>query len=169
MKKNERIKSFLLYAGFLLYVLLLSYLLFFKHVSPLELFNTNRYVFRKINLIPFNTIFGYLSGILNVSQTVIITNVFGNIAIFVPLGIYLKKFRKNERISKSILLVFLISLFTEIIQYIFGLGASDIDDVILNCFGGLIGILIYKVCNYSAFPNVIKGHTKEEAENNPQN
>jgi len=45
----------------------------------------------------------------------------------------------------SIFLVILISLFVEIIQYIFGLGASDIDDVILNCSGGLIGILSYKV------------------------
>lgn len=33
----------------------------------------------------------------------------------------------------------------EIIQYIFGLGVSDIDDVILNTFGGLVGILSYKV------------------------
>lgn len=44
----------------------------------------------------------------------------------------------------SIFLVFLISLFVEIIQYILGLGSSDIDDVILNCLGGLIGILSYK-------------------------
>lgn len=29
-------------------------------------------------------------------------------------------------------------------QLIFGLGAADIDDVILNCLGGLIGILIYR-------------------------
>ncbi|MDD3271914.1 MAG: VanZ family protein [Syntrophomonadaceae bacterium] len=42
-------------------------------------------------------------------------------------------------------LVILISLLVEIIQYIFGLGVSDIDDVILNTFGGLVGILSYKV------------------------
>lgn len=145
MNKLERTKSFLLYAGFLLYVLLLSYVLFLKIVSPLELFSINRREFRNINIIPFYTIYGYLSGILNVSQTVVIHNVLGNIAIFIPLGIYLELFRKDKRISMCIFLVFLISLFVEIIQYIFGLGMSDIDDVILNCLGGLIGILSYKV------------------------
>lgn len=29
-------------------------------------------------------------------------------------------------------------------QFIFGIGTADIDDVILNCLGGLIGILIYR-------------------------
>lgn len=139
----KRIKSFLLYAGFLLYVLFLCYLLLFKIVSPIELFSTNRYMLRNINLIPFHTIYGYLSGILNVSQSVIITNVLGNIAIFIPLGIYLKLLMRSKSIFMSICLVFSISLFIEIIQYTFGLGATDIDDIILNCLGGLIGISSY--------------------------
>jgi glycopeptide antibiotics resistance protein len=36
------------------------------------------------------------------------------------------------------------SLSIEIIQGILGIGASDIDDIILNCLGGLVGILVYK-------------------------
>ena len=40
-------------------------------------------------------------------------------------------------------MIFLISLSIEIIQYAFRIGASDIDDIILNCLGGGIGILIY--------------------------
>lgn len=36
------------------------------------------------------------------------------------------------------------SLFVEIIQGLLGIGASDIDDIILNCLGGVIGILGYK-------------------------
>ncbi|MNI31119.1 VanZ like family protein [compost metagenome] len=36
------------------------------------------------------------------------------------------------------------SLFIEIIQGLLGIGASDIDDIILNCLGGLVGILGYK-------------------------
>lgn len=38
----------------------------------------------------------------------------------------------------------LISLCVEIIQGLLGIGASDIDDIILNCLGGWIGILGYK-------------------------
>jgi glycopeptide antibiotics resistance protein len=37
-----------------------------------------------------------------------------------------------------------VSLFVEIIQGYLGIGAADIDDIILNCLGGLIGILGYK-------------------------
>ena len=37
------------------------------------------------------------------------------------------------------------SLAIEVLQYVFKRGASDIDDLILNTAGGLIGILIYYV------------------------
>ena len=40
--------------------------------------------------------------------------------------------------------IFIVSLFVEIIQGLLGIGISDIDDVILNCLGGWIGILGYK-------------------------
>jgi glycopeptide antibiotics resistance protein len=36
-----------------------------------------------------------------------------------------------------------VSVAVEIIQGVFAVGASDIDDVILNCVGGLIGILTF--------------------------
>ena len=35
------------------------------------------------------------------------------------------------------------SIAIEVLQYVFKRGASDIDDLILNTAGGLIGILIY--------------------------
>lgn len=36
-----------------------------------------------------------------------------------------------------------ISLIFECIQYVFGLGASDITDIITNTIGGLVGVVIY--------------------------
>ena len=33
----------------------------------------------------------------------------------------------------------------EIIQGVFAIGASDIDDVILNCVGGIMGILTFRL------------------------
>ena len=38
--------------------------------------------------------------------------------------------------------IFLVSLFVEILQYIFGIGATDITDII-NTSGGLMGLLLY--------------------------
>lgn len=42
------------------------------------------------------------------------------------------------------MIVFFITLFVEIFPLILRFGAADIDDVILNCLGSLIQILIYR-------------------------
>jgi len=72
------------------------------------------------------------------------SNVVGNIVIFIPLGVYLSLLKKNKRVTTNLLFIFLVSLFVEVIQGLLGIGAADIDDIILNCLGGLIGILGYK-------------------------
>ena len=71
-------------------------------------------------------------------------NVVGNIVIFIPLGTYLSLFKNDKRVKTNLLFIFIVSLFVEIIQGLLAIGASDIDDIILNCLGGLIGILGYK-------------------------
>jgi glycopeptide antibiotics resistance protein len=71
-------------------------------------------------------------------------NVVGNIVIFIPLGIYLPLFKKDKRVVDNLIFIFIVSLFVEIIQWLLGIGVSDIDDIILNCLGGWIGILGYK-------------------------
>ncbi|MGW8441464.1 VanZ family protein [Paenibacillus sp. S33] len=53
-------------------------------------------------------------------------------------------FKNDKRAITNLLFIFIVSLFIEIIQGLFGIGASDIDDIILNCVGGLVGILGYK-------------------------
>ena len=45
---------------------------------------------------------------------------------------------------KNTTIIILSSLFLEVIQYIFSIGVSDINDVILNLLGGILGIVIYK-------------------------
>lgn len=102
---------------------------------------------RILNLVPFGTISNFLTRI-RVSHTTrmfIISNVFGNIILFIPMGIYFSLFNQGKKNKKSIFLICLISLLVEIVQYTFKLGTGDIDDVILNTFGGWIGVSFYKV------------------------
>ncbi len=143
MKSRERIKNIFLYAVFGFYLLFLIKLLFLSRVSLTEIFENGRTVTRPFNLIPFATIREYISGLSENVKQHAFGNIIGNIAVFVPLGACLMLFRKDKRITKCLLLVFNISLGAELIQFIFGLGAADIDDVLLNCTGGLIGILAY--------------------------
>jgi len=72
-------------------------------------------------------------------------NIWGNILMFVPAGIYIILHNKSKAMIKNLLVIFIISLTIEIIQYIFALGAFDIDDIILNVIGGFIGLGIYNV------------------------
>ena len=47
--------------------------------------------------------------------------------------------------SVNVCIIVLVSVIVEIAQYLFKVGATDIDDVILNTLGGLLGILIFKL------------------------
>jgi glycopeptide antibiotics resistance protein len=159
MKRMKQFNTFMLFGVFLLlYMFLFSFVFIFKYVSPLELFNPDRSYFRGVNIIPFHTIYSYLSGSLDVSQGVVVSNILGNIVLFTPVGIYLQLLKKNKKIWISMLIVLLTTFSVEMIQFIFGLGAIDIDDIILNCLGGFLGILIYKGL-YAFFKNEEKVRT----------
>jgi glycopeptide antibiotics resistance protein len=136
MNKRERIKKVFLYGVFICYILLLIKILLLSRTSHSE--------FRSINLIPFYSIKEYIFSNSTTIKKFAFGNVVGNIVIFIPLGTYLSLFNNNRRVITNQLFIFIVSLFIEIIQGILGIGASDIDDIILNCLGGLIGILGYK-------------------------
>lgn len=136
MNKRERVKTVFLYGVFICYIFLLLKILLISRVSHWEQ--------RSINLIPFYSIKEYVFASSATIKNFAFGNVVGNIVIFLPLGAYLSLFKKDKRVIKSLLLIFIVSLFVEILQGILAIGASDIDDIILNCLGGLIGILGYK-------------------------
>ncbi len=72
-------------------------------------------------------------------------NLWGNILMFVPAGIYIALHSKSKSIIKHLLIIFLFTFVIEVVQYIFTIGATDIDDIILNVLGECIGLMIYKV------------------------
>jgi glycopeptide antibiotics resistance protein len=121
---------FALYAAFLLRLLLLS------RAPGSE---------RSINLIPFASIAEYASSHSSGTGRVAFANVVGNILIFIPLGVYVSWLRHRAAAWPTMLTVASVSVAVEIIQGVFAVGASDIDDVILNCVGGIIGILTFRL------------------------
>ena len=66
---------------------------------------------------------------------------FGNIIWFMPFGFLLKKLTRMTAV-KIIFFGFLLSLFIEVMQFIFGTGVSEIDDILLNTLGAAIGAAI---------------------------
>lgn len=41
--------------------------------------------------------------------------------------------------------ILLFSLSVEVIQWILRVGVTDIDDIILNCLGGILGLIAYRI------------------------
>lgn len=73
------------------------------------------------------------------------TNLFGNIALFIPLGFLaanLLRGRTRFPVLETIVLCCTASFAIEASQYIFALGYSDVDDLLFNTVGGAIGALL---------------------------
>jgi len=106
-------------------------------IQPLVFYKDNWFPFR-INLVPFVHLFDYAI----VSEAWL--NFIGNTAMFIPIGIvWPSVFKKLDTPAKVIAAGAGYSLFIEILQLPFYDRVSDIDDLILNSLGYLIGYGIY--------------------------
>lgn len=71
-------------------------------------------------------------------------NVIGNVGMFIPVGIILPIcFKKLKNVFTVTLAGFGLSLFIELSQLLLYDHSTDIDDLILNSTGALIGAIIY--------------------------
>ena len=106
-------------------------------VQPLVFDVATAFPFR-VNSIPFVHLFDYES------KRDLLLNVIGNAAMFIPSGIVLPIVYKNlNRFWKVFLAGAGISLCIETIQLPFSVRATDIDDLILNTVGVIVGYGIY--------------------------
>ena len=105
---------------------------------------------RIFNIVPFNsTIEDFKNLTLSNNRELFnfYSNLIGNIILFVPLP-WLLFFLFQIKSRKSIFLVtFFSSIAIELIQYIFKRGVADIDDIFLNSFGALVGLIFIKKDN----------------------
>ena len=127
-KKPVYIYKELISLCFIIYIMLLF-----------ELVTTTDFESFSNNFIPFKEIFRYAF-----TSKLFYRNVVGNIVLFVPFGYFTSHYCKLNKWYISFILIFITSLSIEIIQI--GISRSfDIDDIILNVFGGLIGYFIYRI------------------------
>lgn len=74
-------------------------------------------------------------------------NLLGNIVPFLPFGFLLPITFTNAAALKKVLVLGLVfTVFVESFQFFTRLGSFDIDDIILNMLGILIGYLLLVVC-----------------------
>ena len=108
-----------------------------------------------INIRPFYFIEEYRSLIQMDSfyVSIAVKNLLGNVLLFLPFGFLIPLLREKKTTVYYIILVcFCVSFCIEIFQTVerflgIGLRIADIDDILLNCLGGLTGFGIYKICS----------------------
>lgn len=69
----------------------------------------------------------------------------GNIVCFIPLGGYLIWRNPNFSVWKATLVGFCLSFAIEVSQFVFGVGVTELDDLVLNTAGTLIGAVFMRV------------------------
>ncbi len=94
-----------------------------------------------INLVPFSEILRY-----QVGSKMFIYNVLGNILLFVPFGYFVTRYIKGKSLYQIFIISFITSLTVEILQVKLG-RSFDVDDILLNVIGGVVGYFIYKLLN----------------------
>lgn len=145
----KRIVKFIVGASFFLYLAVVAGLVFFRRYragffGDVSIWEYARY---QMNLVPFKTILGYIRAYYNGSMSKIIPlrNLIGNLVMFFPWGIYLPLLFEKTRYWKKYLVITIIVLFgIEVVQFFGRLGSFDIDDLILNLVGAMIGFMLYK-------------------------
>ena len=100
--------------------------------------NIKNWYFSNINLIPLTSTIADLKAIFIDKDYINLNLLLGNIFLLVPLAYLYPRNIKNNNFFKTALACFLTSLLLEIFQFIFSVGAFDIDDIILNTLGPII-------------------------------
>ncbi|WP_260702966.1 VanZ family protein [Edaphobacter flagellatus] len=93
------------------------------------------------NFVPFKTIRPFLSGRGN--HLIAIVNLAGNIVPFVPIGFLVPFIYRKMTWQKSLALAVGVGLVMEGMEVVFRVGIFDVDDILLNAIGVMIGYWIF--------------------------
>lgn len=144
--KNKQVRKYKIHIVFLIYLICILTLTFFKgaygdgvagiNLNPLEIIND-----------------------FNLSSNTLLL-LLGNLFLYIPIGIYIR-YILNISSVKLFLGIIIYCIIIEFIQYITKLGIFDINDIILNSCGFIIGVLIYEKIR-----RICANSTKEINKNN---
>ena len=140
IRRRNKIIGMLL---FIIYLILLSYFLFFAESFGRDTSNS----LHSYNLELFKEIRRFYIYRQKLGMSAFLINIFGNIFVFVRPIIG----RRRHSFIRTLIQGFLFSLIIEIIQISLNVGSFDVDDIFLNTVGCIIGyilfVLFYMICD----------------------
>ena len=113
---------------FIVYILCLFHVVTFQDVT-----------WSSSNFIPFKEMLRY-----RFASFLFFRIVLGNMLMFIPFGFFVSYFLKLKKPYSILLLSLLISSTIETTQLLIG-RVFDVDDIILNVVGGVVGFAVYKL------------------------
>lgn len=135
-RKSARVLFWIL---FLVYLLMLVYFLFFAEATG-RVFD-HRYQY---NLIPFHEIKRFVTYRNTLGFWAVALNLAGNVVAFMPFGFFLPLLMHKMRFfGKTVLFGFQFSVLVEVIQLFSKVGSFDVDDVLLNTAGVILGYFCF--------------------------
>ena len=140
-KTKKRVRAlgkvlFVLYIVFIFYFLLLSD--WYGRSGEMQEYHYNLVLFKEIKRF---WIYRDQLGMRSV-----IYNLLGNVAVFVPFGFFMPMASKHRSFLATLFYSFGLSLCVESFQLITKVGCFDVDDLLLNTLGGVVGYLIFIIC-----------------------
>lgn len=144
MKNKKLIKIlFYIYIAFLILFVVLKFDGSFERIISLHnsIIENEKDGLRNINLIPFRSISPYLR---NITMPYAFKNIIANILVFIPLGFFVSN-KNSKNVFKALIICLGVILSIELIQLFFKIGFFDVDDIILNFIGSLLGMGINKI------------------------
>lgn len=138
-KKQIRVLGkilFILYIAFLLYFLIFSD--WYGRTGALSDYHYNLVPFQEIQRFwNYREMLGWIS----------YANLFGNVIIFIPFGFFMPMASRYRSFFLTMSYSLGLSLLVEVFQFISKVGSFDIDDIILNTIGGVVGYILFVICN----------------------
>lgn len=144
MKKRDWIRIFSRVA-FTVYMLFLVYFLLLSDGFG----RTVRYDEFHFNLVPFVEILRFVKYREYIGFFYVVLNLLGNVIAFVPFGALIRwVINRSVKWYQAVGYTFLFSMSVELLQLVAKVGVFDVDDLILNTFGGLLGFFVYSMLRW---------------------
>lgn len=139
-KENKRKIQIISWVLFIIYLVMMVYFLFFSEQMGRIPGNQYRY-----NLIPFAEIRRYLNYRSKIGNYHVLLNLLGNVVSFIPFGFVIPILTRKQTALRMMLLSMAASVLVELLQLISMLGTFDVDDILLNTLGGLMGYWLFVI------------------------
>ncbi len=131
--------------GKVLFILYIAFLIYFLFLA--EWYGRSGTEEYRYNLELFREIRRFITYREQLGTFTVFANLFGNILIFVPYGFFISMAGKKRGFFKTLFYSMGLSLCVEVAQLFTKVGSFDVDDILLNTIGGVLGYIVFSICN----------------------